>query len=294
MSYLLSAPFDVNEKEILVRIHAVSFLIYASLATTYWIYKPDGPLELTIIKSTVIVCAFASLVFTLQTHYRQESVEVANRWRWVDFAVSGIANMVSLVLIIGQKNPLILITVGYVYAHMQATYHVIELALPLVPSKRDSLTSVLSTLSAGSLAVLALIVFYYTERVTGLSVAFAWSLALSFIMYEFIIWGFSLSHTIATGVFQGAYFVHTITITKVCQNVTFFLTAFTCILQEQRTTLPIALSDIILIAVFVPLVTLLFSVFTLYPTSEQVVYSKKNDFFATPGAAPPIRVKFQL
>ena len=78
MSYLLSAPFDVNEKEILVRIHAVSFFIYASLATTYWIYKADGPLEWTILKSTVIVCAFASLVFTLQTHYRQESVEVAS------------------------------------------------------------------------------------------------------------------------------------------------------------------------------------------------------------------------
>lgn len=315
MSYLTDGRIEElrnNNKSVLVRIHSVSCLLLSGITVAFWVYHPGAFPKLIVevhnfnvdpwfvLKLSSATSAFTSFLFAWQVYNSKDNIQVESVYRWIDAAITGALDIVVLGLICGFRYAVTIVSIIALYFNSIAAYQSIETALTLLPSKREKLLNLMTFTAIANLSVISIILFYYLSHAEQAGMLYSWALAIVFVFYSFIEWGFSLSHSVATGIFHGPFFVYLVTIQKLCYRITFYLVGLTAVLARVDIHPQFALGDILLLSSFVPFVILFFSVFALYPTDpapEQL--NKKSDFTLAnmkPVSSIPsqTRVKFVL
>jgi len=271
-------------------------LLLGGVTVTFWTYRPGAYPQIVVdvhnlkgdpwffLKLSVTTSAFTSFLFALSV----DTVQIESAWRWIDACITGSLDLVVLGLLCGFRYAVTIVSVIALYFNAITSYQSIETALTLIPSKREKLLNIMTSTAIANLSVISIIFFYYLSHEKFEGILYSWALAIVFVFYSFVEWGFALSHSIATGVFNGPFFVYLITIHKLCYRITFCLTAFTAILAKAGVHPQFALGDILLLSIFVPFVLLFFSVFALYPSEPQPEeLNKKSDFTLLNTMRPP-------
>jgi len=296
-----------NSQGVLVRIHAVGALLLSILLVLFCWYHGSAYDAIVVVVHGVSFDPWLLLRISLGLSvvaHAYAALNAQSNHRLLEYAGIGAIDITILTILIGFKYLVTIVTVIALYCNALASYHAIDIALTLLPTKREKLLSVMTGTAFANLSVVSIILFYYLSHEEHPGKLYCWALAVAFVLYSFIEWGFALSHSISTGFFQGDFYNYLMGIHKICYRLTFYLIGFTAVLGRAEVKPLFALGDILLLSAFVPFICLFFSVFALYPsTMSPQELNKKADVSyisnqptkpAKPAAPSSNRVKFVL